>query len=77
MSDLESRLTQISLVKSGEPLYSDSATVVSIDDDCSGEFVAVEQHGPGLGKITINPEEWPMLRKAIDRMVRECRDYCS
>lgn len=25
------------------------------------------------GEITINPQEWPALRDAIDQMVKECR----
>jgi hypothetical protein len=24
-------------------------------------------------KVAINPEEWPMLRRAIDQMIKECR----
>ena len=27
-----------------------------------------------LGKIAINPEEWPSLKRAIDTMIAECRD---
>ena len=25
-------------------------------------------------KRHINPEEWPALRKAIDRMIKECKE---
>ena len=28
---------------------------------------------PEMGQIAINPEEWPTLRDAIDRMIAECR----
>lgn len=51
------------------------ATTVEIIDEAAGEFVVVEQHGrTGIGKIMINPEEWPAIRRAIDRMIRECRE---
>jgi hypothetical protein len=33
----------------------------------------VEQHADGLGKIAIDPDEWPVIRAVINRMVKECR----
>ena len=57
----------------GEPLYSEQATTVRIDDEAAGPFVIVEQHGRvDLGKIMIEPNEWPTLRKAIDQMMKLC-----
>lgn len=50
------------------------ATTVAICDEAAGEFVEVTQHGRvDIGKIQINPEEWPSLREAIDRMIKACR----
>lgn len=69
------RVTRLVVVPDGQPLFSEMATSVEIDDECGGEFVVVEQTGhPDLGKIQITPEEWPALRTAINRMVHECRD---
>lgn len=68
------RTTQITVMPKDEATYSELSTTVTIEDEASGEFVTVEQHGrTDLGKIAINPEEWPMLRAAINRMVKECR----
>ena len=70
----ESRVTRIVLVPHGQPLFSEMATTVEIEDEAAGEFVEVSQHGaPELGTIQISPEEWPALRSAINRLVRECR----
>lgn len=70
----KARVTRIVLVPDGEPLFSETATTVEIEDEAGGEFVEVSQHGfTDAGKIQINPEEWPALRAAINRMVRECR----
>jgi len=67
------RVTRLLVLPSGEPAFSEMATSVEIDDEAAGEFVVVEQHGRSdLGKIAINPEEWPALRAAIDRMIQEC-----
>ncbi len=52
-----------------------TANTVEIVDESGGEFVEVSQHGaPEIGKIQISPEDWPALRAAINRLVRECRD---
>ena len=58
-----------------EPIFSEQATTVQIADEASGEFVEVIQSGrEGLGKIQINPEEWPVLRDAINQLMAECRE---
>lgn len=72
---LQARVTRIVVVPANEPLFSERATAVEIVDESAGELVEVEQHGDvSLGKIQINPEEWPALRAAINRLVRDCRD---
>jgi len=54
-------------------LFDETTTFVRIDDEAAGEFVVVEQTGCDLGKIHIDPGEWPVLRQAIDRMIDECQ----
>lgn len=73
---LKTRVTQLVVVPEGEPLFSEMATTIEITDEAGGgEFVLVSQVGRvDVGKITINPEEWPALRAAINRLVRHCRD---
>ena len=75
MSKHQPRVTRIAVGPADEPLFSEMVTTVEIEDEAGGEFVEVSQHGaPGIGKIQINPEDWPALRAAINRLVRECRD---
>ena len=74
MTDYIVRNIGQAVLPSGESLYSEMATIVTIVDEAAGEFVEVEQHGRSdLGKIAINPEEWPTLRAAIDTLIGECR----
>jgi len=56
-----------------EATYSELATTITITDYAAGEFIVVAQDNDDYGKVAINPEEWPMLRAAINRMVKECR----
>lgn len=64
------RVTQCTVVPEGEPIYAEQATQVTITDEAGGEFVVIEQDGSA---IRINPAEWPAIRRAINRMMRECQ----
>jgi hypothetical protein len=72
----EIRTTQIHVMPEGEPLFSERAFAVEIADDAGGEYVIVSGDPVSQlerGQIAINPDEWPALRRAIDKMVRGCR----
>lgn len=71
----ETRVTAVIVAPSGDPTFSEMATTVSIEDEAAGEYAEVSQEGCiDLGKIAIDPIEWPSLRDAIDRMISACRD---
>jgi len=59
------------VVPDSEPLFHERATRIEIEDEGGGEFVVLRQ--PEGGKITVDPSEWPLLRAAINRMIRQCR----
>jgi hypothetical protein len=68
------RVIALSVGPQDEPIFSEQATTITLVDESAGEFVEVSQHGRSdLGKIAINPEEWPELRRAINRMIALCR----
>jgi len=74
MTTYEIRTTSMTVAPVGQATYSEMATTVEIADEAAGEFVEVKQRGRvDIGKIQINPEEWPSLREAIDRMIKACR----
>lgn len=75
MTKYTQRVTQIMVAPDGEPIFAEMAITVTIEDEAAGEFVFVEQYGRDEpGKIAISPEEWPALRAAINRMIKECRE---
>jgi hypothetical protein len=70
----ETRTTSVTVCPVSEPAYSTMATKIEIADEAAGEFVEVSQSSRSdISKISINPEEWPELREAINRMIQECR----
>ena len=74
VAKMETRHTRIRVAPTGDHIHSDQGFTVEIDSDCSGgEFVVVTDHADEHS-VGINPEEWPSLRDAIDKMVDECRE---
>lgn len=68
------RVTEMAVVPEHEMLISEMATRVRIVDEGAGEFVEVTQHGrTDIGKIQINPDEWPALRDTVDQMIPLCQ----
>lgn len=75
MKNYTTRITRMAIVPEGEPIFSENATNISIEDEAGGEFVAIQQYQdyrePKDQRIAINPEEWPVIKATIDRMVDE------
>jgi hypothetical protein len=77
VAEPELRITRYHVVPKGESLFSELATLVEIEDLAGGEYVKVTQQSTSRQasgqEITIEPEEWPRLREAIDRMIAACQ----
>lgn len=72
--EYETRVTSVTIVPAGEPLFCTGATTVRIDDEAAGEFLLIEQCPyAGPQKIAVNVEEVPLLIAALRRMAKECR----
>lgn len=75
MKPMIQRYTRLTVLPEGDQIYSDMATHISIEDNASCEYVRLTQYSDNVdnGEININPEEWTMIRNAVDTMVAECR----
>jgi hypothetical protein len=73
----ETRTLKIAVCVKGEPIFHAGTTEIEIVDECGGEFLKITQSPDDAepGVIKIDPYEWPALRAAIDKMVKECRSY--
>ena len=67
MSGYVERVTKVVVNRIGDALFEEWSTSIEIDDESGGEFLVVSQD---CGKIKIDAEEWPAIRKAIDRMAK-------
>jgi hypothetical protein len=70
----ETRITQVVVVPEGEATCSELATTIQIEDEAEGiEFLSIRQNLKPEAYVRIYPQEWPMLRAAINDMMKRCR----
>ncbi len=75
----ETRTLKIGVCVKGEALFHESMTEIEIVDEVGGEFLKIIQcpDEKETQEILIDPYEWPTLRAAIDKMIKECREEKS
>jgi hypothetical protein len=73
--DFDTRTLKIAVIPKGEKIFNNQVTQVEIVDEAAGEYVEVSKCSESYdGKIGICKYEWPAIRAAIDKMLKECRD---
>lgn len=75
-----SRITQITVLPVGEAIFSEKATIVSIEDEAAGEFITVKQQQIDFSSemdqmVAFDPEEWEEVKGVIDQMFKDIKDY--
>ena len=66
-------ISQRRVIPSGKTFNDEGVTIIGMDDDGGGAFVTIRQEEQlNANEIRIDPDEWPAVRAAINRMVREC-----
>lgn len=65
--------TRLTVVPEGEPIFSELATHIEMQDEAAGAFVELIQIGKigeaGRNVVRIDADEWPAIRGAIDQML--------
>jgi hypothetical protein len=70
MNTITSRIT---VLPKGESIFSYQATEISIVDEAAGPFFEIKQF-PQVGEeqtIKFNVEEWPIIAKAVGKLIQE------
>lgn len=66
------RVTRLTVLPEGEPIFSERATSIEIDDEAAGEFVRVSQQGGHTDAekwVLFDRAEWPAIKGAVDQMM--------
>jgi hypothetical protein len=71
----ETRTLKMGVCVKGEAIFHESMTEIEIVDEAGGEFLKIIQwpENDDVQEILIDQYEWPTLRAAIDKMMKECR----
>lgn len=71
----EARVTKITIIPHGEPIFCERATSVEIADEAAGEYVVIRQCHDQIrpGQVDIDPADWPLLRETLDKTFNNCR----
>jgi hypothetical protein len=75
---MRQQITAIVLAPEGDAIFSERAHKIEIEDEAAGQFIKVSCNLGSTdlaGTITIECEEWPALRKAINKMVKQADAY--
>ena len=74
-----SRITQMTILPVGEPIFSERATIVSIVDEAAGEYIQVKQQADTTSEtdqtITFDLDEWEEVTDVVNQMFGEIRRY--
>lgn len=72
MKSLETKIHSLIIRPQGEPIFSEMATIIGIDDEASGVFFTIEQaRCKETGKIAFDAEEWLVIKAAFERLAEE------
>ena len=69
-----SRVTQYTVAPIGHEIFDRDATRIEIEDEGSGEYIVLTRVAEDLDiRLPIDPDEWPLIREAIDHLIRDLR----
>lgn len=73
-TEYERRVTAIVLVPPGRESFDEMATEIKVESEGAGEYLVLTQTWcDGMKGVSIQADEWPALRSAIDDMVKGLR----
>lgn len=69
------RTLKIAVMPKDAAIFDELATIIEIQDDGGGEFLSITQSDSSLaaGEIKIDSNDWPHVRDAIEKMLKECK----
>ena len=75
MSEYITRVTRLSVMLKGDPIYANSVTHIEIEDEAGGEFVVVKQQDDLIepGEIRIALDEWEAIKAAVEQLLPETK----
>ena len=75
MIEYEERVISVMVAEKGKPIFDESVTTITIDDEGGGEFIKISQDTDGGDQeLRFNRDEWPVVRDVASKMADRCRE---
>lgn len=69
-----SRVTRITVLPEGQPIFSEMATHITIENEAAGDFVEIQQpHRTDNGVVGFDGREWPAIRAAVEELFADIK----
>lgn len=68
----ETHTLSLIVLPKGEPIYSEKATIIQIEDNLEGPFIRLLQPNTGSDGIEFDSSEWPEIADAVATMIIQC-----
>jgi len=76
MRKFNARITKITILPEGTPIFGVEAIHVTVADEAAGEYISIEQiTEQSDNKIGFEKEAWPLLKKAIQTIVDDSNKF--
>lgn len=79
MNPYKIRTTRLTVMPDEEPIFSETAIHIEIEDDGAGEYLRITEQSEGPDSkdqsIIVTPEEWPHLCQAVETLFKEIHDW--
>jgi hypothetical protein len=75
MKEYQERILSKIVLPKGEPLFSEMAFIVTMEDECAGAFVSILQQTDKAPTIMVDKTEWEALKVVVDEMLLNCEQF--
>ena len=68
------RITKLTVVPKGEPIFSLAATDIEIEDEAAGDFITLTQETDDTkNRIAFDIDEWSEIAEAVERIIADIK----
>ena len=65
---METKIYSLIIKPDNEPIFSEQATTIGVDDEGGGIYYTIEQNDK---KISFDGKEWPHIKQAVEQLIEE------
>ena len=78
MKEYITRKLKIAILPKGDPIFSEQATIIEIEGEAAGEYLAISQEPANVKhqkQILVETCDWSQIRDGIEMMIEEIKKH--